>query len=90
MARENQNQDASADTQRASLSGEEGDHFDYEYFQREYDRDPEDLFQRILKAISERIQFQEQAETFQLRAEATEEQNSELRQELDEVKETLI
>ena len=68
----------SVDMPRASLSGEEGDHFDYKYFQREYDRDLEDLFQRILKAISERIQFQEQAETFQLRAKATEEQNLEL------------
>ena len=90
MARENQNQDASADTQRASLSGEEREQFDYEYFQQEYDRNPEDLFQRILRTISERDQLQEQTETLQRRAEAMEEQNSELRQELDEVKETLI
>ena len=90
MARENQNQDASADAQRASLSGEEREQFDYEYFQQEYNRNPEDLFQRILRTISERDRLQEQTETLQIRAEAMEEQNSELRQELDKVKETLI
>ena len=90
MARENQGQGTPIDAPRASLSGEERESFDYEYFQQEYDRNPEDLFQRVLKTISERDQFQEQTETLQLRAEAMEEQNSELRQELDEVKETMI
>jgi hypothetical protein len=68
---------------RRSLQRDEETEFDLQYFQQEYERQPQQLFNRILRSIAERDTYQQENEGLRV-------QVNDLIQERDEYKERLF
>ena len=93
MARSHQEDEETPTQQqppRRSLQRDEETEFDLQYFQQEYERQPQQLFNRILRSIAERDTYQQENERLRSRVDDLLIEKEELIAERSELRETVI